>query len=386
MSSAASPSGDRHHLHAQQQDPTKTKTIRQTYAQRLRGAFGRINAAITESVISDDILGLRGDDSLADDEAQELLDTFADYRDYHDHSRTDQLQASLTAAFEAEITAVDEPPDLSTVPPDQRIERFREWLQTAQENEALEVIDRDENVWVRRAYERGLEDADTNLRQAGLDIEPTDSKAARELVEMPVHERKLQVLFSRNYAELEGITNEVSRQITRELADGIAAGENPTKMARRITDRVNKIGKTRSTVLARTETINAHTQSTIERYRQQGINSVGLEPEVQVQTAGDQRVCDQCASVAQRSPWTLDEFEGSENQPPIHPQCRCAVIPIVNEAAAAALEAHPHEFVAMYRTGAFVDESRERYEALAATDVDGAQELVAHFSPTQAAA
>ncbi|ELZ12492.1 hypothetical protein C478_10461 [Natrinema thermotolerans DSM 11552] len=367
MSSAASLSGDRHHLHAQQQDPTKTKTIRQTYARRLRGAFGRINSTIRDAVIEEDIFGLR-DDDLSDEQVEELLDTFA------------------SADRDVELRAVDEPPDLSTVLPSERIERFREWLQTAQESEVLEVIDRDENVWVRRAYERGLEDADTNLRQAGLDIESTDSKAARELVEMPVHERKLQVLFSRNYAELEGITNAVAQQVTRELADGIAAGENPTKMARRITDRVNKIGKTRATVLARTETINAHTQSTIERYRQQGINSVGLEPEVQVQTAGDQRVCDRCASVAQRGPWTLDEFEGSENQPPIHPQCRCAVIPIVNEAAAAALEAHPHEFVAMYRTGAFVDESRERYEALAATDVDGAQELVAHFSPTQAAA
>ncbi|WP_050049744.1 minor capsid protein [Halostagnicola sp. A56] len=365
MSSGSTSHG--HHLHAQQEDPTQTKTIRQTYAQRLRGAFGRINSTILERVIKDDILGLR-DSDVSEDQAQQLVETFAGVAPRH------------------ELQAVDEPPDLSTVDTDERIERFREWLETAMESEVLEVIDRDENVWVRRAYERGLEDADTNLRQAGLDIESTDAEAARQLVQMPVHERKLQVLFSRNYAELDGITNAVAQQITRELADGVAAGENPTEMARRISDRIDKIGKTRSTVLARTETINAHTQATIERYRQQGVDSVGLEPEVQVQTAGDQRVCSQCASVAQGGPWTLDEFEGSENQPPIHPQCRCTVIPIVNEAAAAAITEHPHEFVAMYRTGAFVDEARERYETLATTDAAGAQELVAHFSPTQAAA
>ncbi|WP_226040854.1 phage minor head protein [Natrinema sp. DC36] len=367
MSSAPSSDGHRHHLHAQQEDPTKTKTIRQTYARRLRAAFGRINSTIRDAVIEEDIFGLRSDD-LSEAQVEELLDTFA------------------SAGRDVELRAADDPPDLSTVPPGERIERFREWLQTAQESEVLEVIDRDENVWVRRAYERGIEDADTNLRKAGLDIEPTDAAAAQQLVQMPVHERKLHVLFARNYAELEGITNAVAQQVTRELADGIGEGVNPTVMARRITDRVNKIGKTRATVLARTETINAHSQATVERYRQQGVESVGLEPEVRVQTAGDQRVCDQCASVAQRGPWELDEFEGSTDQPPVHPQCRCAVIPIVNEAAAAALEAHPHEFVTMLRAGAFVDESRERYEALASTDGAGAQELVAHFSPTQIAA
>ncbi|AXR78995.1 minor capsid protein [Natrarchaeobaculum sulfurireducens] len=338
------------------EDPTKTKTIRETYGQRLRGAFGRINTAIRERVTEDDIFGLE-DTYLTDDEIDQLLETFA---------------------------GVDGPPDLSTIDPGERVERFEAWLDEAMDSEVLEVIDRDENVWIRRAYERGVEDADSNLKRAG--VSAGAATEAADVVEMPVHERKLHVLFARNYAELDGICDAVAQQVTRELADGLAEGVNPREMARRLTDRVDKIGKTRATVLARTETINAHTQASVERYRQQGVEEVGIEPEVQVQTAGDEAVCEQCAEVASQGPWELDEFEGSEYQPAIHPQCRCAVVPVVNEAAASAYLEHPKQFVAMLRAGAFVADSRERYEALAAADDDGAEELVAHFSPQQTAA
>lgn len=345
----------RHYLHAQEQDPTKTKTIRETYAQRLRGAFGRINATIREAVIEEDIFGLR-DDDLSDDEVQQLVDTFAD----------------------TELIAVNDPGDLGDLPVGERVQRFEEWLDSAMESEVMEVIDRDENVWVRRAYERGIEDADGNLRQAGAGVAAAE---ASDVVRAPIHERKLHVLFARNFSELDGITDAVAQQVTRELADGIAEGVNPSEMARRLTDRIEKVGKTRATVLARTETINAHSQATVERYRQQGVEAVGIEPEVQLQTAGDQDVCEQCADAAQQGPWELDEFEGSEFQPPLHPQCRCAVIPVLDEAAAEALAQHPAEFVTLFRAGAFAgDDATERYEAVASADRGDVHEMVAQHS------
>lgn len=358
---STAPPADRQQLHAQRQDPTHTKTIRQTYARRLRGAFGRINATIRESVGSEDILGLR-DTDLETDEVEQLLQTFADAAGGGDRA--------------AELRAVNDPGNLGELPPGERIAAFEDWLDEAMESEVLEVIDRDENVWVRRSYERGVIDADTNLRRAGVDVDATDAEAARQLVQMPVHERKLQVLFARNFSELQGITDAVSQQVTRELAEAIGSGLNPTETARRITDRVEKIGKTRATVLARTETINAHSQATIERYRQQGVEQVGVEPEIQVQTAGDQQVCEECADVAQRGPWPLDEFEGSENQPPIHPQCRCAVLPVVNEAAAEAIARHPDAFIRLYRGAAF--QQAGYYEALAVADIRQAAQLTAH--------
>jgi len=270
------------------EDPTGTLTIREEYAQRLRGAYDRIITAIREAVRDNDVLGLEN---------------------------------------EALVTA---PRNFSFDTDDRKLEEFERWLDEAQTENVLQIIERDNNRFIERAYEKGVRDADSNLRDAGAVSAGLSREEARQVVQMPTHERKLQTIFSRNFQQLRGITQAVDQQVSRELAEGIAAGQNPTEMARSIVDRVDKIGKTRATTLARTETINAHSSATIERYRQQGVEEVGIEPEVQIQTATDQKVCEQCADAAGRGPWTLDEFEGSEYQPPLHPNCRCSVIPIVD--------------------------------------------------------
>ncbi|MDL0133512.1 minor capsid protein [Halobacterium salinarum] len=339
-------------LTASNEDPTQTKTIRQTYARRLRGAFGRINAAIREAVVKDDIFGLRSED-LSDDEVDELLDTFADARH--------------------ELHAVDKPPDLSTLPPAERVAQFEAWLEDVQESEVLEVIDRGENIWIRRAYERGIKHADTSLRQAGAAI---TQQEATDVLQMPIHERRLQVLFARNYSELTGITNAVSQQISRELSSGLAEGVSPSEIGRRISDRISKIGKTRATTLARTEVMYSHSEATLTRYEQQGVEKVGIEPEFRLQTAGDLSVCDQCEAAAGEGPWSLEDLRGSGFQPPLHPNCRCTILPVVNEAAEEAIARHPAEFVAIFEAGGFASNGLY-YEALAEADGDRARELTA---------
>jgi hypothetical protein len=73
--------------------------------------------------------------------------------------------------------------------------------------------------------------------------------------------------------------------------------------------------------------------------------------------------------------YTLQEARGVI---PVHPRCRCAFRPIGNSAAAAAVQAHPDAFHTLFSTGAFAGCGQARYEALAATDAAGAQELVAN--------
>jgi len=339
-------------LTAASEDPTHTKTIRDTYARRLRGRFGSINAAVREGLVENDVLGL-GDGGSSDD-AAELAETFA--------------------ADRVELHAdVDRPPDLSTLDEAEKTRRFEEWLAEAQESEVLEVISGEENVWVRRAYERGIEDADSRLKKAGLSVA---GEEATDAITVPLHERRLKTLFARNFAELKGITDAVSQQISRELASGLSEGVSPSEMARRLTDRVSKIGKTRATTLARTEIINSHTEAALQRYEQQGVDTVGIEPEVKIETAGDNNVCAECLAAAAAGPWPIDEFRGSEYRPPLHPNCRCAVLPVVSEAAAAALEAHPTAFTAMLQAGAF---SRDHgyYELLASAEPAQAAQLTA---------
>lgn len=52
--------------------------------------------------------------------------------------------------------------------------------------------------------------------------------------------------------------------------------------------------------------------------------------EVNVQTAGDDRVCDECDDIAAAGPYSLDE---AEDLIPAHPNCRCTFVPAVDDAA-----------------------------------------------------
>jgi SPP1 gp7 family putative phage head morphogenesis protein len=113
----------------------------------------------------------------------------------------------------------------------------------------------------------------------------------------------------------------------------LAAGENPRDIARRLTDRVDAIGKTRATTLARTSVIDTFNSASLARLDELGVEGVTVKAEVR--TAGDARVCPQCAALEGRT-WTIEEARSETTtaagqevpvKPPIHPRCRCAVIP-----------------------------------------------------------
>lgn len=261
-------------------DPTRTKTLRKRYAQKLRVGFSDINTEIRRGVRDRDVFGLDvGGDALA-----------------------------------------DRVPSFRFTTDDQKSEEFLRWLRQQQEQDVLQTISTDRNTWVESAYSRGVQHADTTARQAGVEV-PT--RPIEATLRQPVHRDTLQLLYTRNFEALEGITNEVSRQVGRELTQGFAEGVNPDEMARRITDRVDKIGKTRATTLARTEIINAHSTATLERYDELGVEEVGVKAEFT--TAGDLRVCPECAALEGE----VLKVEEAKGLIPLHPNCRCAWLPVV---------------------------------------------------------
>lgn len=282
------------------QDPTRTTTLRRKYAQRLRAEFADINTQVRRGVRDRDVFNL-SNEALADP-----------------------------------VPPFEFPRD------DQKIEAFIRWLRRAERNGVLDVISRNENTFIRSAYNRGLQHAATELRKAGIDV--TESELTNTFA-LPVHEESLQLLYTRNYQALQGITEEVDRQVSRILTNGFSQGWNPNKMAREIADRVDKIGKTRATTLARTEVINAHSESTLNRYEQEGVDEVTIRAEFT--TARDRRVCPLCKARDGKIV-TIEEarsetfrYSASEDEPnslsgeypvspPIHPQCRCSWIPSIS--------------------------------------------------------
>ena len=65
--------------------------------------------------------------------------------------------------------------------------------------------------------------------------------------------------------------------------------------------------------------------ATIQEYRNWGVEGVTILGEWK--TAGDDRVCEKCASMEGRV-FTLDEIEPLI---PLHPQCRCIALPWIKE-------------------------------------------------------
>lgn len=98
------------------------------------------------------------------------------------------------------------------------------------------------------------------------------------------------------------------------LLYGVAAGKNPRVMAQEV-QAAAQITRTRALVIARTEIVTAHRESSAPVWRQTGV--------VQKWTwvsAKDRRTCAACWAM-DGTEHDLDESMGS------HPQCRCAKVP-----------------------------------------------------------
>jgi SPP1 gp7 family putative phage head morphogenesis protein len=80
--------------------------------------------------------------------------------------------------------------------------------------------------------------------------------------------------------------------------------------------------------LARTETIRAHHTANINEYKTWGSETVEVIAEFF--TAGDDRVCSECISY-HGSRFTIEE---AEHLIPVHPNCRCIVVPVATRTIA----------------------------------------------------
>jgi len=261
-------------------EPTRTKTIRQDYAQKLRGRWQAIRAAIRQGIVENDALGLQTE-ALVDAPPHGQFDFGTD--------------ADKADAFEA-------------------------WLSRQTDREILQQYG-GENQWITRAYERGVDDAQTELRTLGIGGEGAAGATAMQL---PVHSEQLQALYTRNFNELEGMTDAVATDLRRELSEGLAAGENPRTIARdRLVDVIGKVedgtpraAMNRATMIARTEVMHSHNRARATEWERAGIKKVDI---LIAATA-----CAECQALKAGAPYPVTEAKalipGST-----HPNCRCAL-------------------------------------------------------------
>lgn len=139
-------------------------------------------------------------------------------------------------------------------------------------------------------------------------------------------------------------TQLTNRLLGKQLADGIGKGESIPQLRKRVEKVFGAMEKYRSTRIARTETIKATNYASLEAYKDSGVVTAK-----QWLTALDERTCEWCGPMDRRVLGLDgkyfkkgDRFTGiqggilkldyeSVGQPPLHPNCRCTLIPIIVE-------------------------------------------------------
>jgi SPP1 gp7 family putative phage head morphogenesis protein len=288
-------------------DPTRTTTLRNVFARDMRKRFRKVRGVIRQAIVNDDVFGM-------------LRPT---------------IQASPgRGAFAFETSA-------------EKVEGFMRWLNTQVNNNVLEIMPLERtgqsaneawsNLYIKDSYKRGTQRARYEMRAMGLNI-PTieESGGINAVMTQPFHADRLGLMYTRIFNDLKGITDAMGLQISRVLTQGMADGDGPALLARKmnaiikggggdlgLTDTLGRFipAERRATMLARTEIIRAHHGATMREYQNYSVHGIKIKAEFS--TAGDNRVCSECLGL-EGTVFTLKE---AMNIIPVHPQCRCIALP-----------------------------------------------------------
>ncbi len=207
----------------------------------------------------------------------------------------------------------------------EKVGEFESWLDEQVQEEILGGGTPGENWlngYVGTSYGRGAQKTRSVIarKYANAGLLPTSS-----IFTNPAHIERAELIYTRTFSSLKGVTDVMGQQMSRVLSDGILRGQGIKEISDGLTNRIDKIGKTRATLIARTEIVNAHnTASITEAETLEG--SIGEEVKMRWQTALDGR--------------EREEHHNRHNK--IYtkkvaatligePNCRCAISPVVGE-------------------------------------------------------
>lgn len=302
-------------------DPTRTLTLRKLFVNQFITRFNSIKRAAIRSIVINDCFGINQGPTI---EGAVYSPPPQDYwKQLIKEIPSKEFQTSSNPA---------------------KIDGFMKWLHEQEAAGIYQIVNYPRvgpgispiwtNIYISDSYKHGMLWARLNIKRnpevmkaLGLKPEdiPTDDASIAAAFNTAVHADRVGTIYTRAYNDIKGITETMDAQISRILADGLIAGDNPRKIAKEIADRISAIGIHRATLLARTEVIRAHHLASIQTYRNFGIEGVKVVAEWN--TAGDDRVCELCSPLDGKV-FTLDEVEGKI---PVHPQCRCGVLPVILE-------------------------------------------------------
>lgn len=213
---------------------------------------------------------------------------------------------------------------------ERKITAFRNWL-VERINEGILTTTAAGNPWmaqyVQAAHTKGMRRAYSQVRpqiqepgmfQGGVN-EFVTSLSGPETVS------KVQMLATRSFEELRGVTASMGQQMNRVMADSLSQGWGARRTARTLNETVSGITQRRAMLIARTETVRAHAEGQLDAFEALGVEELGVE--VEWSTAGDGRVCQKCAEMEGKT----YKVEKARGLIPRHPACRCVFVPSLEE-------------------------------------------------------
>ena len=211
--------------------------------------------------------------------------------------------------------------------------QYMAWFDQTLKDEVLDNGTQWTDDYLGRAYAKGLQQSFIESKKAGLlAADPLLSGMTAAQYEnfafaLPVHREALEFIFLRGYDAMQNVADATRATVARELASGLARGDNPLKVARAINKRVEKIGIVRARAVAQTEVIRAHAEASLNNFESFGLEDVVVLAEWS--TAGDDRVCPMCLPMDGE----VMKIKEARGLIPRHTNCRCSWLPINAEDA-----------------------------------------------------
>ena len=156
--------------------------------------------------------------------------------------------------------------------------------------------------------------ADKNLGRFGITTTAPPYTNAKPFY-LPPEQRMVDMYKDAMVSEIKNITGQYATGLKRELQQAWTNGETINQITRRVSE-VTGRSINKSITVARTETLRAGNSAALVRYTDAGVT------QVQWVAALDDRVCEECEGLHEN---VYDI--GSEPDLPVHPNCRCTVVP-----------------------------------------------------------
>lgn len=296
-------------------DPTRTTMLRNAFIRDMNKRLRQLKRAIRTIVVDRDVFGLRKNTNpFAANAAPFGFDSYG----------FDQIVGISDPNYVAPTADF-----LDAHTPAAQVEAFQDWFNSQIESGLLATTGDPLAPWTHQyitsAYKQAAVRTYNDIHGLSGVLGPFAGGSQAGFLATsfggPIGIKQIQLLGTRAFSQLKGVTAAMEQQMSRVLADGLAHGLGAQQIANNLNKTVSTLGKNRSMVIARTEIIHSYAEGQLDSY--EALNMDGVSVMAEWSTAGDDRVCAACSSL---EGVTL-KVEEARGLIPRHPNCRCAFIP-----------------------------------------------------------